>query len=93
MYRVQWIQAALDELAAIWVDADSALRAAITAAAHKAEQEFRADPERISESREEAERVAFVPPLGFEIVIDFADGIVWVGHVWLIRRRGTEQHI
>jgi hypothetical protein len=34
MFRVRWERAALDELAALWTQADSAARRAITAAAH-----------------------------------------------------------
>jgi hypothetical protein len=81
-------QVALDELATIWMQADSTLRTAITAAAHTVEQQLTADPYQASESREGEERVTFVAPLGFEIEIDLQKRIVWVGHVWLVRRCG-----
>jgi len=34
MFRVEWLQSALDELADVWMQADSPVRQAITAAAH-----------------------------------------------------------
>jgi hypothetical protein len=44
MFRVEWLQEALDALAAIWVSADAATRQAITTASHVVEQRLRADP-------------------------------------------------
>jgi hypothetical protein len=38
MFQVEWLQSALDELAAIWMQADSALRQAITVATHQIDQ-------------------------------------------------------
>jgi hypothetical protein len=87
MFQVEWLQSALDELAAIWVRADSALRQAITAAAHSIEQELRRSPHQLGESREGEERVFFTYPLGVQFDIDDAQGTVRVLHVWDIRRR------
>jgi len=63
MFRVEWLQDALDELTRLWMQADSALRQAITAATHAIDQELQVDPYRQSESREDDERVLFVYPL------------------------------
>lgn len=38
MFRVEWLDQALDELAAIWTAADSALRQDITAAASQIDE-------------------------------------------------------
>ena len=88
MFRVEWLQVALDELTNIWVQADSPLRRAITTATNTLDKELTADPYRESESREGADRVLFVYPLGAHIDIDPDARIVWVLHVWRFRRRG-----
>lgn len=41
MFRVEWLQSAVDELAALWVDADSTLRQAITNASHQIDEQLR----------------------------------------------------
>jgi hypothetical protein len=88
MFRVEWLQVALDELARIWMGADSRLRQAITAATNTIDQELQADPYRESESRDDEDRVLFVYPLGVQIEIDLSRRIVWILHVWQFRRRG-----
>jgi hypothetical protein len=88
MFRVEWLQEALDELTRIWMQADSRLRQAITAAAHAIDQELQANPYRESESRNGEDRVLFVHPLGVQIEIDLSQRIVWILHVWQFRRRG-----
>ncbi len=52
MFRVEWLQVALDELARIWINANPSLRRAITTATHIADQELQTDPVRLSESRD-----------------------------------------
>jgi hypothetical protein len=88
MFRVEWLQEALDELANLWMQADSALRQAITAATHALDQELQVDPYRNSEAREDEERVLFAYPLGVQIEVDLQQRIVWILHVWRFRRRG-----
>ena len=88
MFRVKWLQEALDELTILWTQADSALRAAITAATHALDQELQTDPYRNSESRNEEDRVLFAYPLAIQIEVDLPQRIVWVLHVWRFRRRG-----
>ena len=51
MFRVEWLQSALDELADVWARADSAQRGAITAASHAVEQRLQRDPWNEGESR------------------------------------------
>jgi hypothetical protein len=45
MFEVRWIQTAQDELATIWMQADSPSRQDITAAAHTIDQELQTDPQ------------------------------------------------
>lgn len=45
MFRVEWRQSALDELAAAWIRADAAQRQAVTAAAPALEQRLRVSPD------------------------------------------------
>jgi hypothetical protein len=72
MFRVEWLQRALEDLATIWMQADSALRQDITAATEALDQELQADPFRNSEAREEEERVLFAYPLAAQIEIDLS---------------------
>jgi len=88
MFRVEWLQGALDDLAALWVQADSSLRQEITAAVNAIDQELRSNPYRQTESRDDEERVLFVYPLAAQIEIDLARRVVWVLNVWRFRRRG-----
>jgi hypothetical protein len=87
MWRVEWIQDALNELADLWTQADAALRRAITSATHSIDQELQADPFRQSESRDD-ERVLFSYPLAVQFEVDEQQRRLWVLHVWRFRRRG-----
>lgn len=64
MFRIEWTQSALDELAALWTKADSSQRQAITSAAHQIDEELQANPYQHGESRPGGRRVHFVYPLG-----------------------------
>lgn len=87
MYRVEWLRSALNELAAIWTNADSAKRGEITAATQAIDDGLSKDPFDVSESRDRAVRVAFVLPLGVDFrVIPSSDAVVVV-HVWLVKKR------
>ena len=88
MFRVEWLQEALNELTRIWMQADPARREAITAATHALDQDLQVDPDRQGESRGDRERVVFAYPLGVQVEIDLQRRIVWVLHTWRIRRRG-----
>jgi hypothetical protein len=87
MYFVHWLQSALDELSAMWVQADSELRKAITDASHRVEFILRNDPLDEGESRHGTSRITFVPPLAVTFQIE-SDGIsVTVLHVCLFKKR------
>lgn len=63
MFRVEWLRDAVNELADIWIKADSPLRQEITKAARTLDKELESDPFRNSESREADTRISFAPPL------------------------------
>jgi hypothetical protein len=88
MFRVEWLQEAVDELASIWIGANTNLRQKITVAANILDQELQADPFRQSESRHDEDRVLFAYPLAVQFEIELQKRIVWVLHVWRFRRRG-----
>jgi len=90
MFTVRWTRSALNELATLWTQADSALRQAITAATNQIDQELQQDPESKGESREGNERILFVFPLGIRYEVDRQRSIVRVLHVWSYRRRGQK---
>ena len=85
MFRVDWLEEAIDELATIWMRADSDKRGAVTEASSAIDRELQSDPFRQSESRDDGRRVLFVPPLGAFFRVDMQHRIVWVGHVWHFR--------
>jgi hypothetical protein len=89
MFQVEWIQEALDDLARLWMQADSDLRQAITAATQALDQELRTDPFRQGESRGDDERVLFAYPLAIQVEVDLRRRRIWVLHVWRFRRRGV----
>jgi hypothetical protein len=88
MFRVDWLQSALDELATIWTGGDSSLRTAVTAATHAVEQRLRANASAEGESRTGGRRIMFAPPLALTFQVE-SDGVTaTVLHVRLFRRRG-----
>ena len=87
MYRVDWLQTALNQLAAIWTDSDSTMRKAITSAKMEIDRKLLTDPLGESESRSGGRRVIFVFPLGILFKIE-PDGLtVSVLQVWLFRKK------
>jgi hypothetical protein len=70
MFRVEWLESALDELTTVWMQAESSLRPAITAATHQIDQQLRADPIGCSESRSGETRVLFEKPLGVNFYVE-----------------------
>ncbi len=87
MFRVEWLQSALDELAILWTQADATLRQAITAASHTLEQRLRTDPANEGESRPGGRRITFVSPLAVRFQIEADGQTVTVLQVQLFRRR------
>lgn len=69
-FRLEWKQTATDELAAIWVIADSPTRHRITIAANEVDYLLRSDPYQHSESRDADRRILFVAPLAITFRVD-----------------------
>jgi hypothetical protein len=82
MYRVVWRRSALDEMAALWIDADTTLRESITLAAAEIDSLLADSPNEVGESRPNNRRIAFVPPLGFLFQVNSETHRVIVIHVW-----------
>ena len=87
MFEVEWLQSAVNELAAIWTLADSSLRQQITAATHLIDQQLQSDPFNTGESRSGGRRVYFAPPLGVTFRVEADGQTVTVLRVWLLHRR------
>jgi hypothetical protein len=88
MFRVVWAGAALNELAALWLAADSSGRQAITRATRLIDELLGSEPVDQGESRGGSERIMFVAPLGVTYAVDSQDRVVRVLQVWRFRPRG-----
>jgi hypothetical protein len=51
IYRVVWLQTALDELTTLWMQADASQRQPLTSASHAVDQKLARDPLHEGESR------------------------------------------
>ena len=89
MFRVEWLQSALDELTTLWIQADPTLRPALTAASHTLDQRLSINPRREGESRSGNRRIAFFPPLFVTFDVDDDHQTVVVGQVRMFRRRSA----
>jgi hypothetical protein len=87
MYRVVWLQTALNELADLWTKADSEQRRSITAAVRSVDRQLEVDPEQQGESRSNDLRVFFQPPLGIVYQVDESQHLVRVLRAWILRSR------
>jgi len=87
MFRVEWLQSALDELATQWTMAASTERQAITAASHALEQRLAEDPAQEGESRSKGRRITFVPPLAVTFRVEADARTVTVVQVRVFRQR------
>lgn len=88
MYNVRWTSRADNELADVWMFADSRMRPAINAAVDEMNHRLEKDPLSEGESREQGKRVSFEYPLGFSFRVE-SETLVVVGHVWSIVRRAS----
>jgi hypothetical protein len=82
MFSGRWKRSALNELAALWMAADSATRQAITQATHQIDQLLQQDPENQGESRPGGRRILHVAPLGIRFRVDAEHARVRVLQVW-----------
>ncbi len=88
MFQVDWLQTALNELAAVWAGADSAQRKAITAANHAIDRRLERDPTNEGESRGPRRRILFQVPLAITFEVDPQRRVVRVLPTWVIRKEG-----
>ncbi len=82
-YTVTWTQAALDELATIWSQADD--RAAVAAASNEIDRLLATSPDSQGESRRGNVRVMFKGPLGADFEILAEDCKVQVLTTWRVK--------
>jgi hypothetical protein len=87
--QVLWAESALDELATLWLEADSTRRQAITAAQAQIDHLLENSPEDVGESRPGNRRVAFVPPLGVVFSVQASEKSAKVLRVWAIPNRSS----
>jgi hypothetical protein len=82
MYQVSWTKSARAELAEIWVEGDSTLRASATTAAAQIDTLLSLSVGDAGESRDGNRRITFVPPLGVVFSVDEMQKRAKVLHVW-----------
>jgi len=86
-FSVNWKTAAQNDLAALWVAADTAGRRAITTASHAIDKLLANDPDTVGESRPRSRRIVFVAPLVAIFQVSEPDRRVDVLTVRLLPRR------
>lgn len=87
MFHVRWEGMALNELTALWTDAESSLRQLITETVPQIDRQLETDPFVESESRSGGRRILFSSPLGVLFRIEADGQTVSVLHIWLFRTR------
>ena len=85
MFTVTWTPSAEEDLAFIWINANSINRREITRYAETLIRNLRANADRIGESREEGVRILAETTLGVEYRVSVPDRLVTVFHVWPIQ--------
>ena len=85
MFTVTWTQSASDQLAEIWMKADSPLRNEINTYVQHLDRHLRANADRLGESRETGVRILTDTPLGIEFLVSEPDRLVTVVRAWGIR--------
>jgi hypothetical protein len=88
-YSVRWNRRALDALAEIWL-ANPAERNEINHAAESIDRLLRVNPTAQGESRDDDQRVLFMPPLVIDFIVDDKNEVVRVVKIRHIRRRGRD---
>lgn len=83
--KVLWTPSARNDLADLWLKADSAQRQMITSATGSIDRRLAADPANEGESRPGGRRISFAPPLGVAFRVDQGRATVSVLRVWRIR--------
>lgn len=81
-FVVRWKQDASDDLASIWLDAESSARGKVTASAREIDRLLQTNPYGQGESREGDLRVMFVPPLAASFRVTPGADKVEVLRIW-----------
>jgi hypothetical protein len=87
IFELRWSKIARDELARIWITADSELRKQITQSSYRLEMALKKSPHEVGESRDGSRRVDFDFPLGIAFRVIDEKRRVNVLHVWKIGKR------
>jgi len=87
MFSVEWLQSALDNLAELWANSDSAARQVLNAACNEMDPRLARDPNNEGESRPQGRRITFVAPLAAIFRVDPVQRIVTVIRIYRFRRR------
>lgn len=86
-FFVEWKKTATDELAEIWLNADSPERGRVTASASEIDRLLHLSPGRRGESRDGGRRIMFVAPLAASFRVLPAIEKVEVLRIWRFRSR------
>ena len=87
MFTVAWSPSATNQLADVWMNADSVQRLTITRYVEQLDRHLRANADRIGESRTPGIRVLTDGPIGLDIRVSEPDWLVTVVRVWFIPSR------
>lgn len=86
MFQVEWLQAALDDLADAWLKAAPSSRQQITFAAGQIDAALENDPAEQGESRSAGRRILFVEPLAAVFRVYPTQKLVVMLGVWRFGR-------
>lgn len=84
-YTVVWLEEAEEDFVALWASATDS--AEIASAGTELHRLLTDDPADQGESRDEGQRMLFLPPLGVRFEVRSEDLLVTVLAVWSFRRR------
>lgn len=87
MFHLEWRDEAVADLSEGWLNADSQLRADITATIHEIERRLLRAPDRAGESREPGTRVLILNPLTVWFRVNSRMKSVLISGVRVYRRR------
>ena len=87
MFRVEWLQSALDQFTDSWLKADSPVRQALTAASHQNDRELSHEPMNVGDSRDLNRRNQFVQPLTVTYEVDAGERMVTVLQICVYKPR------
>lgn len=87
MYKVEWLPVVQDELARLWLTANSEQRGALNAATNEIDRLLRRRPNEQGESRSAGRRILIVAPLAVIFTVRADNSTAYILHVWWFSRR------